>query len=89
MADNMFSWQKGDFEKLCIALTSDSKVLFIHTRDFESPFHVLTSFSTYLTENEYALFDINASAPYDHDCWRCDRKCLATFLLFYKLSRTD
>ena len=59
MADNMFSWQKGDFEKLCIALTSDSKVLFIHTRDFESPFHVLTSFSTYLTENEYALFDIN------------------------------
>lgn len=64
MADNMFSWQKGDFEKLCIALTSDSKVLFIHTRDFESPFHVLTSFSTYLTENEYALFDINASAPY-------------------------
>lgn len=60
----MFSWQKGDYDKLCATLTSTSKIVFIHGRDFVSPFHVLTAFSTYLSESEYALFDINMTTTY-------------------------
>ncbi len=41
-----------------------SKILFIHGRDFESPYHVLTSFHTQLSEQEHVLFEINMVSPY-------------------------
>ena len=43
---------------------SDSKILFIHGRDFESPYHVLTSFHTQLCKEKYVLFEINMVSPY-------------------------
>lgn len=62
--DNIFSWQKNDYERLCEAFMTDSKILFIHGRDFESPYHVLTSFYTQLSEKEHVLFEINMGSPY-------------------------
>lgn len=62
--DNIFSWQKNDYERLCEAFMAGSKILFIHGRDFESPYHVLTSFHTQLSEKEHVLFEINMISPY-------------------------
>lgn len=62
--DNIFSWQKNDYEQLCEAFMTGSKILFIHGRDFESPYHVLTSFHTQLSEKEHVLFEINMGFPY-------------------------
>lgn len=62
--DNIFSWQKNDYERLCETFMTGSKILFIHGRDFESPYHVLTSFHTQLSEKEHVLFEINMVSPY-------------------------
>lgn len=62
--DNIFSWQKKDYKRLCEAFMPGSKILFIHGRDFESPYHVLTSFHTQLSEQEHVLFEINMVSPY-------------------------
>lgn len=62
--DNIFSWQENDYERLCEAFMTDSKILFIHGRDFESPYHVLTSFYTQLSEKGHVLFEINMGSPY-------------------------
>lgn len=62
--DNIFSWQKKDYKRLCEAFMQGSKILFIHGRDFESPYHVLTSFHTQLSEQEHVLFEINMVSPY-------------------------
>lgn len=43
---------------------SDTKILFIHGRDFESPYHVLTSFHMQLSKKEHVLFEINMGSPY-------------------------
>ena len=43
---------------------SDSKILFIHGRDFESPYHVLSSFHMQLSKEKHMLFEINMSSPY-------------------------
>lgn len=55
----MFSWQKNDFEQLYTAFNAGGRILFVHGKDFESPYHVLTSFYTSLSKQEYMLFEIN------------------------------
>lgn len=62
--NNIFSWQKNDYERLYEAFMAGSKILLIHGRDFESPYHVLTSLYTQLSEQEYVLFEINMVSPY-------------------------
>lgn len=62
--DNVFSWQKNDYERLCEAFMADSKILFIHGRDFESPYNVLTSFYMQLSEQEHVLFKIDMVSSY-------------------------
>ena len=62
--ENIFSWQKNDFRRLCEAFMSDTKILFIHGRDFESPYHVLSSFHMQLSKEKHMLFEINMSSPY-------------------------
>lgn len=62
--DNIFSWQKNDYRRLCDTFMSNSKILFIHGRDFESPYHVLTSFHTQLSKEKHVLFELNMASPY-------------------------
>lgn len=62
--DNVFSWQENDYKQLCEAFLSDSKIMFIYGRDFESPYHVLTSFQMQLSEEKHVLFEINMGSPY-------------------------
>lgn len=64
MDNDMFSWQKNDYERLCRSFALDSKILFIHGRDFETPYHVLTSFYTHLSEKEHVLFEISMTSSY-------------------------
>ena len=44
MESSMFSWQRKDFLKLQEIFFESSKLLFIHSKDFESPYHVLHIF---------------------------------------------
>lgn len=62
--DNIFSWQKNDYRRLCDTFMSNSKILFLHGRDFESPYHVLTSFHTQLSKEKHVLFELNMASPY-------------------------
>ena len=64
MDNNMFSWQKNDYKHLCESFTADSKILLIHGRDLETPYHVLTSFYTHLSEQGHMLFEISMASEY-------------------------
>lgn len=64
MDDIMFSWQKNDYTCLCESFATDSKILFIHGRDLETPYHVLTSFYTHLSEQGHMLFEISMASEY-------------------------
>lgn len=61
---NLFSWQENDYERLYEAFMAGCKILLIHGRDFESPYHVLTSFQTGLSQQEYVLFNVNMPSTY-------------------------
>lgn len=58
----MFSWQKSDYEELCKLVTEDARILLIRGRDFETPYHVLTSFYAHLSERGYALLEIGMTS---------------------------
>lgn len=64
MDNSIFSWQENDYKRLCELFIADSKILLIHGRDLESPYHVLTSFYTHLSEQGNVLFEISAASEY-------------------------
>lgn len=69
MNQNIFSWQQGDYLKLHEAFSNGSKILLIHGRDFESPYHIISSFCTQLSSEKYMLLGLcsdsgNLGFPY-------------------------
>ena len=45
----MFSWQREDFEKLLKIFSRETKLILLHGKDFESPYHILHIFLSELT----------------------------------------
>lgn len=64
--DNIFSWQQHDFERLCLAAESEKSMFLLHGKDFASPYHVVSSFFSYLVANGKVLFFIYTKSPNLH-----------------------
>ena len=58
MDQSLFSWQREDYEKLCGAFAAASKILLIYGKDFESPYHVMSSLYTQLSQEDYVLLGV-------------------------------
>ena len=58
--DNIFSWQEENYDLLCKLFQDEAKLLFIHGRDFESPYHVLNILSSHLIKNGFVRFQIGS-----------------------------
>lgn len=43
MDTDMFSWQRDDYKRFLEAYTKGARILLIHGKDFNSPYHVLPS----------------------------------------------
>ncbi len=64
MDNDIFSWQESDYKQLCESFSTGPKILLIHGRDLETPYHVLTSFYTHLSKQGHVLFEINVTSEY-------------------------
>ena len=59
--DDIFSWQHEDYNRLCEAY--HHRILFLHSNDMTSPYHVLTAFNSYLNENGHLIFTVSKVDP--------------------------
>lgn len=64
MDNNIFSWQENDYMDLLNAFNTKTKILLIHGNDFESPYHVLSSFYASLSNQRQALFSIYSDSTH-------------------------
>ena len=44
MSELVFSWQKNDYDQLIAALNQRPNIIIVHGKDYESPYHILSSF---------------------------------------------
>lgn len=58
MDQTIFSWQQEDYKKLCRAFAENSKIILIHGKDFESPYHVISSLCMRISNDCYSLLSI-------------------------------
>ena len=79
---NLFSWQEHDYKMLNNAFETECRVLLVHGRDFESPYHVVSSFFSHLSERKCMLLGVSADysrlsypfLPYTHAIERLSEK---------------
>lgn len=64
MDNNIFSWQENDYMELLNAFNTKTKILLIHGNDFESPYHVLSTFYATLSNQGQALFSIYSDSTH-------------------------
>ena len=64
MDNIIFSWQENDYMELLNAFNTKTKILLIHGNDFESPYHVLSTFCATLSNQGQALFSIYSDSTH-------------------------
>lgn len=56
----LFSWQQADYERLTDFLKGEQRILLLHGRDFDSPYHVVSAISSDALREGQALFRVYA-----------------------------
>lgn len=64
MDNNVFSWQQNDYEKLCQVFNTRKKIILIHGKDYESPYHVLSPFYEQLSEQGKIVFGVYSDSAH-------------------------
>lgn len=64
MDNNVFSWQEYDYKKLCKVLDTEGKIILLHGKDFESPYHVLPSCYAHLSKQGKIVFGVYSDSSY-------------------------